>query len=191
MADASPEVFATDAAAADVHATVEHGGAVHADPTLLGYAPYQWVAVAMLVLILIAIFGAKVHKTIAGGLDSRIAAIRAQLDEAKQLRAEAEALRDEYAAKIAGAEKDAAAMVEHAHTEAAAIVAKAEADTAAMIARRKQMAEDKIAATERQAVADLRARAANAAAAASRELIAENYGVEADRAKVDSAIADL
>jgi len=43
--------------------------------------------------------------------DGKIAAIKQQLDEAKALRAEAEQLRAEYAAKIAGAEKDAEAML--------------------------------------------------------------------------------
>jgi hypothetical protein len=62
----------------------------------------------------------------------------------------------EYAARIAGAEKDAAAMVEHAKHEAEAIIAKAESDTTAVIARREKMAWDKIEAAERGAVAELR-----------------------------------
>jgi F-type H+-transporting ATPase subunit b len=191
MADTTPEVFATTAADPEVHATVEHGAVVHAEPTLLGFAPYQWVAVAMLVLILIAIFGAKVHKTIGGGLDRKIAAIRDQLDEAKKLREEAEALRAEYAAKIAGAEKDAEAMIERAKVEADQIVEKAEADTAAMIGRRKQMAEDKIAAAERSAIEELRAKVATTATMAARELIAEKHGEADDRKLADEIIANI
>ena len=191
MANTPPEVFATTAADPEVHATVEHGAGVHAEPTLLGFAPYQWVALAMLVLILIAIFGAKVHKAIGGGLDRKIAAIREQLDEAKKLREEAEALRAEYAAKIAGAEKDAAAMIDRAKVEAEQIVAKAEADTAAVIARRKQMAEDKIAAAESSAVDELRAKAATVAAAAARELIAQKHGEADDRKLADQIIANI
>ena len=187
----TPEVFATTAADPEVYATVEHGAGKHVEPELLGLAPYQWVGVAMALLILIAIFGAKVHRTIGRGLDNKIAAIRQQLDEAKALRAEAEALRGEYAAKIAGAEKDAAAMLDNARAEAAAIVGKAEADSAAMIARRERMAQDKIAAAERAAVDELRARAANAAAAAARGLIAERHHAEADRQLVDEAISRL
>jgi F-type H+-transporting ATPase subunit b len=101
MANAAPEVFATEAA--QVLVEDGHGGAgTHSEPELWGLAPFQIVSLSMLVLLLIALFGAKVHKTIAGGLDGKIAAIKDQLDEAKQLRAEAEALRQEYAAKIAG-----------------------------------------------------------------------------------------
>src|SRR5690606_6062043 len=109
MAAAHPEVL--DAAEAA-------GGSHHPQPELLGWLPYQYVSLAMLVLILIAVFGAKVHKSIAKGLDGKIAAIREQLEEAKTLRVEAEALRNEYATKIANAEKDAAAMLEHAKSEA-------------------------------------------------------------------------
>ena len=163
----------------------------HPQPELLGLQPYQWVSISMAVLLLIAFAGLKVHKTIAGGLDGKIAEIRRNLDEAKALRAEAEALRAEYAAKIAGAETDAAAMLDNARVEADAIVAKAETDTAAMIARREQMARDKIGAAERQAVADLRARAADASTAAAAALIAERHDAAADAAMADKVIAAI
>ncbi|APE28462.1 ATP synthase subunit B [Aurantiacibacter gangjinensis] len=185
-----PEVFATDAADAVVE--VEPGQAgEHIEPSLLGLEPYQWVSIAMVALLLIAFGMMKVHKTIAGGLDGKIAAIKANLDEAKQLRAEAEALREEYAAKIAGAEKDAEAMLENARREADGIVAKAEEDTAAMIARRERMAQDKIAAAERQAIADLKARAADASTAAAAQLIAANHDAAADKALADEVIANI
>ena len=185
-----PEVFATDEA--ETMTEVEPGQAgVHNEPELLGLAPFQWVSMAMAVLLLVAFLGAKVHKTIAGGLDNKIKAIRDNLDEAKQLRAEAETLREEYAAKIAGAEKDAEAMLANARNEADAIVAKAETDTAAMIARRERMAQDKIAAEERAAVAELRARAAEASTGAAAKLIAQNHDAAADRALADETIANL
>lgn len=181
--------FLSLAAAAAEH-VAEHG-AEHAEPMAFGFiTPGMWVALSMTAFLAIVIWK-KVPGAIAGGLDAKIAAIREQLDAAKALRAEAEALRAEYAKKIAGAEADAAAMVEHARHEAQAIIAKAEADTTAMIARREKMATDKIAAAERAAVDELRARAASAAAAAAGQLIAQHHGASADRALVDSAIAGL
>ena len=170
---------------------VDAGAAKHVEPSLWGLEPYQWVSVSMAVLLLIAFGFAKVHKTIAGGLDSKIASIREQLDEAKALRAEAETLRDEYAAKIAGAEKDAEAMLEGAQKEADAIIEKAEADSKAMVERRKRMAEDKIAAAEREALDDVRNRAVQAATSASRKLIADKHDADADRALADKVIAGL
>ncbi len=190
MANPAPEVLATEAA--ELHTETGHAGsAVHAEPELFGLVPFQWVSLAMLVLLLFAFFGGKVHKTIAGGLDGRIAAIKQQLDEAKELRAEAETLRDEYAAKIAGAEKDAEAMLANAQVEAAAILEKAEDDSKAMVERRKRMAEDKIAAAEREAVADVRNRAVDAATGASRTLIAAKHDAEADKALADQLIAGI
>ena len=97
-------------------------------------------------------------------------------------RPEAEALRKEYADKIANAEKDAAAMLDHARHEAESIVAKAEVDTTETIARREKMAQDKIAAAELAAVTDLRNQAAAAAAAAAKRLIAANHSADADKA---------
>ncbi|OYX61476.1 MAG: hypothetical protein B7Y88_15185 [Sphingomonadales bacterium 32-64-17] len=170
----------------EVPAGEEH----HAEPSALGIAPAGWVGLSMLVFILILVWK-KVPGVITGGLDKKIAEIRKQLDEAKALRAEAEALRKEYADKIASAEKDAAAMLDHARHEAEAIVAKAEADTEAVIKRRKQMAEDKISAAQRGAVDELRARAANAATTAARGLIAKGHNAEADKALVDKAITGL
>lgn len=193
MADVNdnlPEVFATETAEAYVEEG--HGGApTHSEPELLGLAPYQWVSIAMAVLLLFAFGYAKVHRTISRGLDARIAAIRENLDEAKTLRAEAEALREEYAAKIAGAEADADAMLVNARKEADGIVAKAETDTAAMIARRERMAADKIASAERQAVAELRAKAAEASTRAAAGLIAEKHDAVADRALADEVIANI
>lgn len=172
------------------HAAAEHGGE-HAGPLAFGFVtPSMFVALSMAVLIGIAIY-LKVPGKLTAGLDAGIAEIRKQLDEAKALRAEAEALRKEYADKIANAEKDAAAMLEHAKHEAEAIVAKAQADTTALIGRREKMAEDKIAAAERGAVADLQAKAAQAAAVAARGIIAAKHDAKADKALVDQAIAGI
>ena len=63
MANVAPEVFATESA--DTFVEAGHGGApTHSEPELFGLAPFQIVSVAMFVLLLIAFFGAKVHKSI-------------------------------------------------------------------------------------------------------------------------------
>ncbi len=159
-------------------------------PTLWGLEPYQVVSIAMLVLILVMVWK-KVPGMITGGLDRKIAAIREQLDEAKALRGEAEALRNEYADKIANAEKDAEAMLDSARREADAVLAKAEADSSTMVERRKLMAENKIAAAEREALDDVRNRAAMAATAAAKDLIAAKHTNAADARLADEIISSL
>ena len=170
--------------------TLLSAAAEHEEATAWGIGAGGWVAIAMLAVFAIML-KAGVPKVIAGMLDKQIAEIRKQLDEAKTLRAEAEALRAQYAAKIAGAEADAAAMVEHAQHEAQAIVAAAEAQTTALIARREKMAQDKIGAAERAALADVRATAAQAATMAAQSLIVANHDAKADKPLVDAAIAGL
>ena len=168
----------------------EAAAQAHAAPSAFGLEDYQWVSLAMLVLVAVVLWK-KVPGAIAGGLDKKIAEIRQQLDEAKALRAQAEALRAEYAAKIAGAEKDAEAMLASAREEADAILAKAEADSEVMVARRQRMAEDKIAAAERAAIAEVKAKAVTAAAAASKVLIAKAHDKKADKKLADEVIASL
>lgn len=182
----TPELFEVEPEGAfTTEAPIEY-----VEPSAFGLDTYAWVALSMIILLGIAVWK-KVPGMITGGLDDKIAQIKQQLGEAKALRAEAEALRDEYATKIAGAEKDAEAMMEGAGREAEAILAKAEADSEAMVARRKQMAEDKISAAEREAIAGVRASAANAAAAASRKIIAEKHDGAADKVLADEIIGSL
>jgi F-type H+-transporting ATPase subunit b len=167
------------------------GAGPHADPALFGVLNGTvWVSIAMLVFLGIVLWKGGV-RAVTGMLDRQIADIRKQLDDAKQLRAEAETLRDEYARKIADAERSAAEMTAHAEHEAEAIVAQARTDAAELVQRRGKMAEDKIAAAERAALAEVRASAATAAAQAAGALLAERHGADADRALVDRTIAGL
>ena len=162
-----------------------------AEPLLFGLIPaVSIVSAAMAVLIAIMLWK-KVPSMVTSGLDRQIAAIRAQLEEARALRAEAEQMRAAYAARIASAEKDAAAMLDHARHEADAIVARAQTATSEVITRREKMASDKIAAAEHAAVDELRQRAVTAATDAAARLIAERHGADADRSLVDGEIEHL
>src|SRR5205809_7661952 len=161
-----------------------------AEPTAFGLNAGGWIAIAMLVVIAMLLRG-KLHRTVAKALDSKIALIRDQLAEAESLRKEAEALKAEYAAKAASADKDRDALLERARHDADAIVAKAKSDADALIERRTRMAEDKIAAEERAAVDQLRAAAADAATKAAARLIAERHDAGTDARLVDQAIQDI
>ncbi|HEX8484622.1 hypothetical protein [Sphingomonas sp.] len=175
-----------------LHGSTAAPGGAHeaASPTALGLDSTGWVAVAALLVVLLFLWK-KVPAAIAGMLDGRIAAIREQLDEAARLRAEAEALKAEYEARALSAHADAESMRAHAHQEAMEIVAKAKHDAEQLMDRRARMAEDKIAAAERTAIAEVRARAADAAAKAAGLLIAEHHDAAADRAMTDRAIAGI
>lgn len=179
-------------AAHELTATTEaHGGAApHAEPSALGLTPMAWVSLSMTVLILVMLY-LKIPKLIGSMLDTKIAGIKHMLDEAATLRKEAEALKVEYQQKIANAEKLAGEFRVAAEHEAQMIIDKAQADATALVARREKMAEDKIAAAERTAIADLRAKVAEAATSAARGLIQKNHSAQADKGLVDQAIAGI
>jgi F-type H+-transporting ATPase subunit b len=175
-------------------ATTEAQGAPHAvdhGPELLGLAAEGWVYVGLTIFILLAIFVAKAPKRIADALDARIADTRRALDEATALRTEAEALLAAAKSRSEASAGDAAAIVAHAASEAKALLASAETRAAELTDRRAKMAEDKIAAAERSAVADVRARAAAMSADIAARVIAGSHDAQTDKALIDTAIARL
>ncbi|MGJ3647267.1 hypothetical protein ACLB0R_02165 [Sphingomonas sp. GlSt437] len=167
-------------------------GANHAEgPVLLGFDAEGWVYIGLSIFILLAIFVGKAPQKITETLDARIAETKRQLDEAARLRAEAEALLAEAKARNEASAGDAAAIIANAEEEAKALIAKAETDAADLAQRRAKMAEDKIAAAERAAIAEVRATAADAAARAAAAIIAERHDAAADKPLVDRAISGL
>ena len=163
---------------------------LHHEASALGLTPPAWVALAMLCVIGIMLWQ-KVPALIGRILDGKIATIRQQLDEAAALRAEAEALLADAKKRDASSASDAAAIVAHAEQEAAALVAKAQTDATDLVARRGKMAEDKIGAAERAAIAEVRAKAADVATRAATSIIADSHGAAADAKLVDKTIAGL
>jgi F-type H+-transporting ATPase subunit b len=163
---------------------------LHTEPSALGINAAGWVALSMLVVIAIMLWQ-KVPAMIARALDARIATIRKDLDEAAKLRAEAEAMLADAQRRTAASAGDAEAIVRHAQAEADALLAKAQADAAELVERRGRMAEEKIGAAERTALAEVRAKAADAAVKAAAALIAERHGADVDRALVNRAIGGL
>jgi F-type H+-transporting ATPase subunit b len=163
---------------------------LHHEPSAFGIAAPGFVALSMLVVIGIVLWK-KVPALIAGMLDGRIATIRSQLDEATRLRKEAETQLAEAKARNAASAGDAAAIIAHAEAEAKLMLAKAESDSAELVGRRQKMAEDKIAAAERAAIAEVRATAADAATRAAGAIIAQKHDAKADKPLVDKTIAEL
>ena len=74
-----------------------------------------WLLIAL--LILIAIIYKPLTRTIFGALDGHAAKVRAELDEAKRLREEAQSLLAEHQRKLAAGKDQAQAIVEHARAE--------------------------------------------------------------------------
>lgn len=149
-----------------------------------------WVAVGFVAMIGIFLY-AGAPKFIGKHLDDRALAIKAELDEAARLRAEAEALLADYKRKAANAEAEAAAIVTEAKADAERMAAEMRNALAAQIERRGKQAQDKIASAEAAAMAEIRALAADAAAAAAEKLIAARLDEKRAGALVEASLKDL
>ena len=134
--------------------------------------PETWVAIAFIILMgVFAWLG--VHRTVLTALDHRADRIKGELDDARRLKEEAAKVLAEYKAKRATAEREADEIVSNAKAEAERIAAEAKAKMEDFVARRTKTAENKIALAEAQAVADVRAAAAEAAVAAASTVLSQ------------------
>ena|SRR5215475_12104410 len=149
-----------------------------------------WVAVAFVLFIGVLVrFG--VHRLIVDGLDTRAARIKNELDEAKRVREEAQALLADYQRKRGEADREADAIVSAARAEAERLAAEAKTKVEEFVARRTQMAETKIAQAEAQALADVRSAAADAAVAAAERILSETAKGKIGDDLISQGIRDL
>ena len=139
-----------------------------------------WVAAAFVIFLgVLGYLGA--HKLLLSSIDERRERIKSELDEARRLKSEAEALLAQYKRKQQDAEREAQAIVASAKTEAERLAAEAETKLEEFVARRAKIAENKIAQAEAQALAEVRSAAAVAAVAAAERILART---------VDEKLAD-
>jgi F-type H+-transporting ATPase subunit b len=149
-----------------------------------------WVAVAF--LILLGIFGYfGVHRTILKALDHRRDRIQKELDDARHLKDEAVKLVAEYRARRESAEREAQEIVESAKAEAERIAGEAKAKMEDFVARRTKSAENKIAQAEMQAVAEVRAAAADAAVTAASSVLSQTVKGQIADNLLDQGIKDV
>jgi F-type H+-transporting ATPase subunit b len=151
--------------------------------------PESWVGIAF--LIFVALFGRRLWAALAGMLDKRTEAVRAELAEAARLRQEAEAMLEDARARRTQAMADAQRLLEGATAEAARVAERAAAEARASAQRRERMALDRISAAEKAAVTEVRLAATDIATEAARRVIAAGLGAEQDAALIDGAIAGL
>lgn len=148
-----------------------------------------WVAVA--IIIFVVLFAKKIVAPVTAMLDARTNAVRAALDEAAKLKAEAEAMLAAAMARQAQAIEDAKDIITHAEAEATRTRLELAAEARAMTKRRERLALDRIAAAEKAALEEVRNVAIDVATAASTQLLKAGYAAEADAGMIDRAIAGV
>ena len=132
-----------------------------------------WVAVAFVILMVVFVW-LGVHRTVLTALDHRSERIKAELDDARRLKEEAAQLLQQYKTRRASAEREAEDIIAGARAEAERIAAEAKTKMEDFIVRRTKTAESKIALAEAQALADVRAAAANAAVTAASTILSQS-----------------
>jgi F-type H+-transporting ATPase subunit b len=148
-----------------------------------------WLLIAL--AILIAAIWKPLSRTILGALDGHAGKVRAELDEAKRLREEAQSLLAEHKRQLAAGQDHARGISEHARREAQRQDERHQAELEASLARRTEQALGRIAQEEARAVQDVRKHAATLAIRTTRRLLADQ--VDSDHAQVllDGAIGEV
>lgn len=149
-----------------------------------------WATVALVIFLAIVVY-MKVPGTIGKSLDARADKIKAELEEARRLREEAQQLLAEYQRKRKDAEKEAADIVEHAKREAGQLVTEAKQKTEDYVTRRTALAEQKIGQAERDAVNEVRAKAVDIAVEAARSVLAGKVDAKLGGELFKASLGDL
>lgn len=149
-----------------------------------------WILIAIVVFFAV-LWRAKVPRIAAKALDDAAAKVQAQLDEARRLRGEAEALLAQIQTQHVETERAAAAMLKNAEADAARMRAEAAAKLEEDVRRRAQMAERRIALAEAQAASEVKAAAADLASQAAEAVFAARLAGASSDPLIDQGVSQL
>ena len=152
--------------------------------------PEFWVAVGFVILMSVFVY-IGVHKTVLTALDHRRDRIKAELDDARRLKDEAAKLLAEYKARHAAAGREAQDIIASAKADAERIASEAKTKMEDFVARRTKTAEAKIAMAETQAIADVRAAAAEAAVTAATSIMSQSVKGQVADDLISKGIKDV
>lgn len=148
------------------------------------------VLIAFLVFLgVLVYFG--VPKQLARLLDKRAFDIRSEIEEARGLRDEAQALLASYERRQKDVQEQAGRIVANARDEATRAAEEAKASIATSVDRRMAAAEEQIAQAQAAAVREVRDRAIIVAVAAAREVIASHVSAERADSMIDDSITTV
>lgn len=151
----------------------------------------EFLLLVALIILGFVIYKTGAHNMILGMLDGHADKVRAELDEAKQLREEAQVLLAEHQRKLSGGEEQAKKIVEQAEAEAKRMLERHKADLKASLKRREEQAMARIAQEEAKALQDVRDRTANLAIRTTGRLLADNVAGAQGQSLLDGAIEEV
>ncbi len=168
-----------------------------ASPVLAASGPFvslkntDFIVLIAFILFIGVLFYFKVPGMLSKMLDDRSTGIQSELEEARALRDEAQALLASYERKHKEVQEQADKIVAQAKVDAEAAADQARADLARSIERRMASAEDQIASAQAGAIKDVRDSAVTVAIAAARDVIAKQMTADDVNKLVDDAIAQV
>ncbi|KUP91875.1 F0F1 ATP synthase subunit B [Tritonibacter horizontis] len=151
----------------------------------------DFVVILAFVLFVGILLAAKVPSMIGKQLDNRADSIKAELEEARALREEAQTLLASYERKQQDVQAQADRIVANARDEAAAAAEQAKAELERSIARRLAAAVEQIASAEAAAVKDVRDRAIVIAIEVADQVISKQMTAAEANKLIDAAIQDV
>lgn len=152
--------------------------------------PEFWVAISFLMFVALLLYLGLPGK-VAKILDDRADTIRREIDEARRLRDEAQAMLAEYQRRRQEAASEAEEIIAMARKEAHFFAEETRKSLSEQLARRAKSAEEKIARAEAQAITEIRTRAVDAAVGAAQNLIAERLSSDKAKQLIVSSIAEI
>lgn len=168
-----------------------------ASPALAASGPFfslantDFVVLLAFLLFVGVLFYYKVPSMLGGMLDQRADGIKSEIEEARQLREEAQTLLASYERKHQEVQAQADRIVAAAKDEANAVAAQAREDLAKSIERRLAAAEEQISSAEASAVKEVRDQSVTIAVAAARDVIAKQMTAASGNSLIDDAIAQV
>ncbi len=148
-----------------------------------------WYGVA--VVLFVALMFKVARKGIVGSIDGQIDKIKAELDEAKRLRAEAETALSDYQARQGQALKEAEDIVAEAKALAAKLRKDSEIELEETLARYEQMAISRINSVQEEVATEVRNHMINEALLEARGKLAKEVASPEALNRIDKIIAAL
>ncbi len=152
---------------------------------------HETVVIIAFVLFLALLVYLKVPHKIGEMLDRRAEAIRAEIDEARRIREEAQRLLASFEGRLKEAQEQAGRIVAHAREEAELVARQAREEIEESIRRRMQAAEEQIRAAEDKVKREVRELAVGIATDAAAEVIRKKMTARDANALIEQTIKDV
>ena len=171
--------------------------ALAASPALAASGPFislgntNFIVLLAFLLFIGVLVYFKVPSTAAKMLDKRAEDIRSDLEEARQLREEAQSLLASYERKQKEVQEQADRIVENARAEAKRSAEQSKKEIAESIDRRLAAAEEQLEAARAAAVKDVRDRAIAVATAAAKSVVEQSISGERRNQLIDESISTV